>query len=112
MEWEVPIIYHILQHVPSEKRTRHIDIHYYALCEWIERDLIRLERIDTSINMADHLTKPLTRTLFHRHADFLLGHVPPLYSPVYDSITKMYNDKYNIEQYVPTSFYNSHTSKG
>ena len=85
-------------------RTRHIDIRYYALCEWIERDLIRLERIDTAINTADHMTKPLTRTLFHRHADYLLGHVPPLYSPVYDSITKMYNDKYNIDQYVPTSF--------
>ena len=85
-------------------RTRHIDIRYYALCEWIEQDLIRLERIDTSINTADHMTKPLTRTLFHRHADFLLGHVPPLYSPVYDSIIKMYTDKFNIEQYVPTSF--------
>ena len=55
-------------------------------------------------HMADHMTKPLTRTLFHRHADFLLGHVPPLYSPVYYSITKMNNDRCNIDQYVPTSF--------
>ena len=62
-----------------------IDIKYFALCEWTERDYIRLERIDTSINAADHLTKPLTRALFHRHADYLLGHVPPKYSPVYDS---------------------------
>jgi hypothetical protein len=24
-------------------RTRHIDIKYFALCDWIERDLIQLE---------------------------------------------------------------------
>jgi hypothetical protein len=35
--------------------------------------------------MADHLTKALQPTLFHHHADFLLGHIPPSYSPVYKS---------------------------
>jgi hypothetical protein len=58
-------------------RTRHMDIKYFSICEWVERDLMHLERIDTSINMADHLTKALNGALFHRHADFLLGHVPP-----------------------------------
>ena len=46
-------------------RTRHIDIKYFALCEWVEHDLILLDRIDTSINLADHLTKILSRILFH-----------------------------------------------
>jgi hypothetical protein len=46
-------------------RTHHIDIKYFALCDWIECDLIHLERINTSINIADHLTKSLSRTLFH-----------------------------------------------
>lgn len=36
--------------------THHIDIKYFSLCEWVERDLILLDRIDTSINMSDHLT--------------------------------------------------------
>jgi hypothetical protein len=89
-------------------RTRHIDIKYYALCEWIERDLIHLERVDTAINTADHLTKALTRTLFHRHTNYLLGHIPPKYSPVYDSIINnvVQNNDWdeNIVQYVPTSF--------
>ena len=67
-------------------RTRHIDIKYFALCEWIERDYIHLERIDTAVNMADHLTKALSRTLFHRHADYLLGHIPPKYSAVHETI--------------------------
>ena len=86
-------------------RTRHIDIKYFALCEWVEQDLILLERIDTSINIADHLTKILSRTLFHRHADYLLGHVPPKYSPVYRQAISTYRDNYgNISKYVPETF--------
>ncbi|KAL7505136.1 hypothetical protein ACHAXN_002640, partial [Cyclotella atomus] len=62
-------------------RTRHIDIKYYAIQEWVERDLLVLHRVDTSVNTADHLTKPLSRILFYRHRDFYMGHVPPTYSP-------------------------------
>jgi hypothetical protein len=64
-------------------RTRHIDIKYFSICEWVKCDLVLLNRIDTSINMSNHLTKALQPTLFHRHGDFLLGHIPPMYSPVY-----------------------------
>jgi len=46
-------------------RTRHINIKYFSICEWIERDLMILERIDTTINMPDHFTKGLSRALFH-----------------------------------------------
>ena len=48
-------------------QTRHIDIKFYAIQEWVERDLVVLKRIDISINMADHYTKPLPRILFYRH---------------------------------------------
>jgi hypothetical protein len=41
-------------------RTRHMDIRYFALTEWVERDLVILEIIHTSVNKADHLTKNLT----------------------------------------------------
>jgi len=86
-------------------RTRHMDIKYFSICEWVERDLMHLERIDTSINMADHLTKALNRALFHRHADFLLGHVPPMYSPVYHTIVGTYTDtNTTVEHFVPESF--------
>jgi hypothetical protein len=40
--------------------THHINIKYFALYDWLERDLIILEIIDTSINIADHLTKILS----------------------------------------------------
>jgi hypothetical protein len=74
--------------------TCHMDIKYFLFCEWVERDHMHLERINTKINMANHLTKGLTRALFHRHADFLLGHIPPLYSPVYQSIMGTCTDQF------------------
>jgi hypothetical protein len=86
-------------------RTRHMDIEYFSLSEWVERDLMLLARIDTLINLADHFTKGLQSALFHRHADFILGHIPPAYSPVYRSIIGSYarNDAY-LDKSVPSSF--------
>jgi hypothetical protein len=85
--------------------TRHIDIKYFSLCEWVERNLLLLDCINTSINMADHLMKALTPILFHRHADFLLGHVPPQYSPIYHTIVGTYaNHSVDIDKYTPQSF--------
>ena len=63
------------------------------------------ERIDASISMTDHLTKDPTRALFHRHADYLLGHVPPAHSPTYQSAIGTYTDSFHTsEMYVPESF--------
>ena len=64
-------------------RTRHIDIKYHSICEWVERDLVILERVPTSQNLSDHFTKNLPKILFHRHVDFILGHVPPPHSPLF-----------------------------
>eukprot|EP00804_Cyclotella_cryptica_P008366 CCRYP_018322-RB/>CCRYP_018322-RB protein AED:0.58 eAED:0.58 QI:0/-1/0/1/-1/0/1/0/159 len=69
-------------------RTRHMDIRYFALAEWVEHDLMVLERINTSINLADHMTKILDRTLFYRHVDYIMGHIPPLYSSCYATHSK------------------------
>lgn len=59
------------------KRTRHIDIRHFALLDWVEQDLVILERIDTDKNPADALTKALARILFHRHYDVLMGREVP-----------------------------------
>jgi hypothetical protein len=82
--------------------TRHMDIKFYALCEWVERDLIRLERIDTTINLADHFTKSLSPILFHRHTDYIMGRIPPHYSqchPVFwdtDRSRKLVSSDHNL----------------
>ena len=64
-------------------RTRHIDVRYFSICDWVERDLVLLDRVDTSQNMADHFTKALPCILFYRHNDYLMGHIPPAYSPLF-----------------------------
>ena len=68
-------------------RTRHMDVKYNVLCEWVERDLIVLERVDTKLNLADHFTKQLGPLLFHRHVDYIMGRVPPQYSPCFAEMT-------------------------
>ena len=84
-------------------RTQHINIKYFALCGWIERDPIHLKRTDTAINNAHHLTKSLSCILIHRHVDYLLEHIPPRYSPAHDYIVKNYTNTQNdnIVQYIP-----------
>jgi hypothetical protein len=82
-----------------------MDIKYFSICEWIERGLMRLEQIDTLINMANHFIKALNWALFHRHTNFLLGHVPPMYSLVYHKIVGTYTDQsVAIEHFVLDSF--------
>jgi hypothetical protein len=64
-----------------------------------------LECIDTMINMSDHLKKGLSWALFHQHADFLLGHVPLVYSPIYKSLFGMYtNHHVDVDTFVPSLF--------
>jgi deoxyuridine 5'-triphosphate nucleotidohydrolase len=70
------------------KRTRHMDIKHFALQEWVERDLIRLKRINTADNYSDVMTKATARTLFYRHMDFILGKTIPIYCRTYMSISK------------------------
>ncbi len=86
-------------------RTHHMDIKYFALCDWVEQDLLILERIDTNINLADPFTKTLQCASFHQHVDFILGHVPPRYSPLYSQLIGTYTDQHStIDEYVPSAF--------
>jgi hypothetical protein len=66
------------------RRTRHMDIKYHVLTKWVEQDLLQLKQIDPSMNLADHFTKQLGRTLFHRHVDYILGKVLSTYSCAFD----------------------------
>ena len=94
-------------HKPTS-RTRHINIKYFSLCDWVERDIMFLERIDTSLNMSDNMTKGLETILFHCHTDFILGHIVPMCSLVYDTIVGRFsNHTLDIDHLVPPIFYYS-----
>jgi hypothetical protein len=45
-------------------RTRHSDIKYFSLSEWVERDLMVLEQIDASINLLITLPRVFNRISF------------------------------------------------
>ncbi len=60
-------------------QTRHMDIKYHVIMDWVEHDLLQLKWIDTTVNQADLFTKQLG---FYCHTDCVLGHVPPAYISV------------------------------
>ena len=62
------------------KRTRHVDLKVFVLQDWVEHDLLSVERINTADNPSDAFTKALGRTLFYRHTDFMMGKVVPQYA--------------------------------
>ena len=64
------------------KSTRHIDIRQFAIQDWVESDLLLLRRICSASNYSDALTKPMGRTLHHRHMDYIMGRVCPTYADV------------------------------
>jgi hypothetical protein len=80
-------------------------IKYFALCNWVQQDLLILNRIDTKIILVNPFTKALEHAAIHHHVDFILGHVPPRYSPVYSKSIGTYTDNHmDIADYVPGSF--------
>ena len=64
------------------RRTRHVEIKQFVLLEWVENDLIELQRITTSDNYSDGFTKPLGRILHYRHFDRVMGRVIPKYTGI------------------------------
>ncbi|KAL7554884.1 hypothetical protein ACHAWF_018433 [Thalassiosira exigua] len=56
--------------------TCHMDIKYFFFCKWMECDMLKLQGVNTLINLSDHFTKSLTRHLFHCHADYIAGKYP------------------------------------
>jgi hypothetical protein len=49
------------------------------LLDWVQRDLMILQRISTSDNCSDGLTKQNGRQLFYCHFDYILGKIKPDY---------------------------------
>ena len=68
-------------------RAQHIDSKYHVLCQWIEQDLIKLERISLKLNVAYIFTKQLGPLFFFcGHSDYVMGWVPLQYLVHYNDI--------------------------
>ena len=66
------------------KRTRHVDIKFFAIQSWVEQDLLRFKHISTLDNSSDVLTKNVPRISFNRHNNFIMGRA------VQDYVTKLH----------------------
>ena len=64
-------------------RTRHMDIKHFALLDWVERDLLALKRINTTVNYSDSMAKSLDRQLHYQHTYYILGKVILPYAAAY-----------------------------
>ena len=64
---------HMTQSQKPTKRTRHVDMRYFAVLDWVEQDLLSVKKISTHDNSTDVLTKSLGQPLFYRHVGTLLG---------------------------------------
>ena len=62
---------------PTE-RTRHIDVRYWAIQDWIQDKSIFMQWIPGPLNISDAETKPLGYVLHARHCRRMMGHYTPL----------------------------------
>jgi hypothetical protein len=54
------------------KRTRHLNIKYHCINDWVSSAELLLQKVTTTKNTADIFTKPLDKTLFQRFASKLV----------------------------------------
>ena len=73
----------------STKRTRHMDNRHFAIQDWVEEDLVLLEKVRSPNNSSDTFTKNLARTAYYKCNDVVMGRIPPSYyegkiKPIYN----------------------------
>ena len=65
----------INQNTSPTERTRHMDIRYFAIQDWVDEDKsIIMKWIPGKVNISDAETKPLGYVLHARHCRRMMGH--------------------------------------
>jgi hypothetical protein len=57
----------------SSKRTRHINIRYFSVKDYVDSGAIRIEHCPTKEMLADYFTKPLQGVLFYKLRDSIMN---------------------------------------
>ena len=60
----------------NSKRTKHIEIRYYYVADWIAKGNLSVVWCPTNKMIADFPTKPLHGKVFKQFRDVLMGSVP------------------------------------
>jgi hypothetical protein len=66
---------HVANDVRPTPRTRHVDIGFFAIQEWIRHGDLVMKYINTQINVSDAQTKSLAWVLHRRHCRRAMGHL-------------------------------------
>jgi len=64
-------VIHLAKNQVFHARTKHIDVRYYFVREILEEEEIVLQKIHTTENLADMLTKVVTRAKFEHCLDLV-----------------------------------------
>ena len=56
-----------------------MDFKTFSILDWVQRDLLIMQRIKTADNCSDVMTKQTGKQLFHRHFDYIMGRIVPDY---------------------------------
>jgi len=67
----------LIHHKGNEARTKHIDLRYNVIREFLQKQKIIVKYLPTEYMIADMLTKPLSGLLFSRLSTRLLNLSPP-----------------------------------
>jgi hypothetical protein len=62
---------------PLAKSTRHINIRFFFVSDYVDRKEIKVKHLASEKMIADFYTKPLQGSLFNNHRDFVMGHKFP-----------------------------------
>ena len=69
-------------------------VKHFAIQDWVEEDLILLKQIPTTDNSTDSFTEALSRTLFYKNSDVIMGRIPSPYykGDLYDTYQEQEHD--------------------
>ena len=65
---------HVANNVRPTQRTRHVDIGWFAIQEWVQNGDIQMEFLKTNLMVADANTKAVPWVLHRRHCHRAMGH--------------------------------------
>ena len=70
---------HMVEAQAPTKRTRHVDIRYFALLQWQQQKHLEVIPVPTADNISDSMTKATGRIKFHQHTDIYMGRTRPTF---------------------------------
>ena len=55
----------------SHQKSKHIEQSFHIICKYLEKKFVEVQRVDSMLNIADPLTKPLSQQKTEAHLEKL-----------------------------------------